>query len=410
MRHLRTRNPGTTYRHDNGHQEDIIASPRHYPPGILTPRLPGSALATVDDTRLSRVSRCKMCMVMATPCVLIGASLLLMNLLPTGPRKQLARENEVSLWIQQLGNACTTVGCKRAVAELSSSIDTSVDPCQDFYSFACGRWGQTKHDASYMEAQRLAYVAAVNGSLSNTSHFGFGFSHDYTLQMSTVYRSCLIFFDREPVNMEEAWSASGIGARSWIGVSSFDTLFTLVVRTVLQYNMESVVNVRWTDDANSASTAPSVRVEVSTGSAIARHLDSSFRKEFIMHAFEVLGGVQHDHIPQIEHIDDTVLQLIRKISSRVQTEEINIQDLDTATANWSRVLIDYAKVFDKPAPSKVRVRNLYGVGNVLNFLGRANLGTVAIYLTLVPLAKFLVLVSHVQLRVVSDRGYDENNF
>ncbi|XP_077492207.1 uncharacterized protein LOC144103330 [Amblyomma americanum] len=371
-------------------------------------RLPGSALATIDESRLSRISRWKLCVVVATPCVFLGVSILLMHLFVRGSRTQLARQKQLSLWVQQLGNACATQDCERAVSELKSSIDASVDPCQDFYTFACGRWGHAKHDASYMAVQRTAYIANVNASLWNTGHFGF--SNDGMRQMSAVYRSCLKFFDRQPVNIEEAWSVSGIEAHFWLSVSSFDSLFTLLVGNVLAYNLESVVNVRWRDDADSSSPATFSSVEVSAGTAIARHLDQSYRKALIIRALEAVGEVAYHHLLQIEHIDDTVLELTPETSSMLPTKEVSVHDLDTASANWSRVLFGYAKLMVKPAPSKARVRNLHVVREVLEFLGRGKLRAVAVYLALVPLAKFFVLAKDVQLRVISSQEYDENVF
>ena len=34
---------------------------------------------------------------------------------------------------------CTSVECLRSAYELKRSMDTEVDPCQDFYRFACGK-------------------------------------------------------------------------------------------------------------------------------------------------------------------------------------------------------------------------------------------------------------------------------
>ncbi|XP_046454077.1 membrane metallo-endopeptidase-like 1 [Daphnia pulex] len=36
------------------------------------------------------------------------------------------------------GNVCNTSGCVLAAAEILKNMDKTVNPCEDFYSFACG--------------------------------------------------------------------------------------------------------------------------------------------------------------------------------------------------------------------------------------------------------------------------------
>ena len=39
-------------------------------------------------------------------------------------------------------DTCTTQGCIQLAAQISSAMNQSVDPCEDFYNFTCGNWGQ----------------------------------------------------------------------------------------------------------------------------------------------------------------------------------------------------------------------------------------------------------------------------
>ena len=37
-------------------------------------------------------------------------------------------------------NVCTSVQCVQSAAEILNSIDKKIDPCEDFYGFACNGW------------------------------------------------------------------------------------------------------------------------------------------------------------------------------------------------------------------------------------------------------------------------------
>lgn len=43
-----------------------------------------------------------------------------------------------------ISEVCTTLECLQTAAYISDSLDPTVDPCEDFYQYACGRWAE-KH-------------------------------------------------------------------------------------------------------------------------------------------------------------------------------------------------------------------------------------------------------------------------
>nr|AOT86840.1 putative endothelin-converting enzyme E [Petromyzon marinus] len=54
----------------------------------------------------------------------------------------LTRRNNATLIGKEPAQVCTTWECVRAASDVLSSMDLAVDPCEDFYSYACGEWGR----------------------------------------------------------------------------------------------------------------------------------------------------------------------------------------------------------------------------------------------------------------------------
>lgn len=50
----------------------------------------------------------------------------------------------VHRWFLTVTKYCNSPACVKAAGSLLSSVDWNVDPCDDFYKFACGHWLQTQ--------------------------------------------------------------------------------------------------------------------------------------------------------------------------------------------------------------------------------------------------------------------------
>ncbi|CAM1154661.1 Nep2 (predicted) [Pycnogonum litorale] len=60
-------------------------------------------------------------------------------------------------------NVCLKPHCVQTAARLLSSMDTTVDPCTDFYSFACGKW---KHRHTIPAGRdSISYLAILSNGL-----------------------------------------------------------------------------------------------------------------------------------------------------------------------------------------------------------------------------------------------------
>ena len=96
----------------------------------LTRRMPIGAEAS---TRRRHTTSCVICTVVCT--------VLLCSVLLGGASSQAAGQQVLyQLGLCEAEPVCETRACVELAAELLSNINASADPCEDFYSYACGGW------------------------------------------------------------------------------------------------------------------------------------------------------------------------------------------------------------------------------------------------------------------------------
>ncbi|XP_050046618.2 phosphate-regulating neutral endopeptidase PHEX-like [Dermacentor andersoni] len=110
--------------------------------------------------------------------VTVIALLVVFTLLLTGPRT--ARSTREPCW---------TLSCRRYVDLLEASMDTTLDPCQDFHAFVCSRWKPEAGGRTFLEDAMLAVqnvvieratVAKIPAKYQNRSQ-----------KATMLYQSCL---------------------------------------------------------------------------------------------------------------------------------------------------------------------------------------------------------------------------
>ncbi len=89
---------------------------------------------------------------------------------------------------------CTTRACKRAGKTIRDSIDSSVDPCDDFFAFACGGWLAT-HTIPPEKARYYSYdgfdeelLENLREEMSEPSKVG---DADSVIYASDLFKACI---------------------------------------------------------------------------------------------------------------------------------------------------------------------------------------------------------------------------
>lgn len=107
----------------------------------------------------------------------------------------------------QDSNTCLTQGCIQLAAQMTAAMNESVDPCEDFYQFSCGNWGQNnfippggKVQNPLVKSQITLYqrMADILGSYSGVEAVGKAFN---------LYQSCM-----------DAATIDGLGATPVVNV------------------------------------------------------------------------------------------------------------------------------------------------------------------------------------------------
>ncbi|CAG5125957.1 unnamed protein product, partial [Candidula unifasciata] len=87
---------------------------------------------------------------------------------------------------------CNSPACVKAAGSLLSNVDWTVDPCEDFYKFACGHWLQTQpipqgfHHWDRFQELSEQNLYMLSQLIETNSHIGETFE-----KTRTLYRSCL---------------------------------------------------------------------------------------------------------------------------------------------------------------------------------------------------------------------------
>lgn len=102
--------------------------------------------------------------------------------------------NHLGSGSQDSSDTCLTSGCVKAAADFLRNMDTSVDPCQDFYRFSCGQWADSQVIAD--DRTSVSIFSLLQDDLNNKLRVLIEKAPDpsepeFVLKMRYMYKSCM---------------------------------------------------------------------------------------------------------------------------------------------------------------------------------------------------------------------------
>ncbi|CAF1663959.1 unnamed protein product, partial [Rotaria magnacalcarata] len=89
----------------------------------------------------SRSKKCSISLLSGTIIVLLLISLIGLSILHfTERNKTLDKHTKIAALVNDTSDLCLAPECITAASSLLESIDSTVDPCENFYMFSCGKW------------------------------------------------------------------------------------------------------------------------------------------------------------------------------------------------------------------------------------------------------------------------------
>ncbi|KAK7072003.1 hypothetical protein SK128_020725, partial [Halocaridina rubra] len=100
-------------------------------------------------------------------------------------------------------NICTTANCIISASNLIESVDDSVNPCDDFYQYACGRWMEKNPvpESTYVWSQFEVLDNQVNNALNTILSSPNVNDSKPTSQLKVFYKACMNFSQLETLGV-----------------------------------------------------------------------------------------------------------------------------------------------------------------------------------------------------------------
>ncbi|KAL1437484.1 hypothetical protein MTO96_048870 [Rhipicephalus appendiculatus] len=290
-----------------------------------------------------------------------------------------------------LRKSCFTDACRTAVAMLNASIDATANPCLDVYQYTCGKWRTLDHKGqplTYEQDLNYRYVNAINANITaGATADALCRNVEPKAKMGCIYTSCVAFYTSRSSSLADLLTAAKINPKEWMSIRDHVKLFDLVVSTILQTNVTSVLNITMRD--------PRAAV-IEIGMCISCSSSEDDFLQFILDQAVAIKVVDSKSVQRLfadfVRLDGS-LKKVHAATPGAPVQEAQHSMLDTVNRlTWQKALVGSNAGFKVKADElQLLSSNSDGVGKFVAALFNVHVELARLYELLAPVAPYMAL-------------------
>ncbi|CAN7990173.1 unnamed protein product, partial [Ixodes hexagonus] len=165
-------------------------------------------------------------------------------------------------------NPCASTKCKQTMTILLGAANQTVDPCKDFYAYACGRWkGHNKDARDHDEDLFAGYLSRIHAKLEE-GPIQASATRQERAMMST-YKGCLEFMRSKEFSLSKVTDMLQLDPKTWRNLGTADEV---VLRFMIQsfvHGLDLMVRIELSDGVVTVATGQTLTALFGNGTAAA---------------------------------------------------------------------------------------------------------------------------------------------